>query len=507
MRHSSHSDESLVPDEVRIGATELQKSILTTINTQLPNWYIKDDNSITFKGLVLSISHEFTNQKYTKLEGGDYNKLKGGRYKKCEHIKRCDCVPVPLYCLSLYGDDGQTIYSSSGKMALSDTDLNHQLEAVKTQINSYFSKLKKTDITAEVMRRTAIEKQHEAVFLADELKQILLDKLLSSIHELERKEDDILVYKGLFNLSVNYYDIPPFVCSYHKKLCDCKPIPIFRITLIGNNGVVIFSEDDIQGVKPDFENYSSRSYHIRNIKSALKIAIEEKNTEDMSKNVNNLSFDEKISLVTDAINQQRTLKIIYHGGTQPGTIREIIPKKFDYDKLVAICLITHKSKSFFFHKTEILDHGEEPPISNDYQASKKKKNYLSSEIEEALSIKDIQVYKGYQDENKNITQFPLPIEDIPIQKKSQQPTKETFYHPSCFEKENNFARILKKSLSIILITFLSSTGLLFGLVSLIMITDSDETDIATIIVSLIFVLLFGWFTFSFVRKAKRKGWI
>ena len=469
------SNEITITDTMKAEANALQKSILDYIKTKLPNWFEREYNSITYYGLALSISHTFSQEKYLKLEGGEYNKLTGGRYKKCDHRKKCDCTPVPLFSLCLSGN-GKVIYESSGKMALSEIDLDHQFEAVKTKINSYLDKLQKYDITEEVKQRQAIEKQQEGVFLADELKKILLAKLFESIKGLTYKDSELLSYEDMFFLAVYYDNIPPFICPNHKKPCECKVVPNFNVSLARDDGVIIFTEYDIKGYKFEFENFSSRSFHIRNIKTALNLAVENKYAENIkNKMISKLSKNDKIAIIEDAINNRQILKFIYYGGSQPGSIREIIPIKTDFNKLYAICPNTNMSKSFFFDKMDIVDTYKVSEFNN-------KQSSISSDV--------------YPEKNNS-----------QINKNNHNSNQEVIYHPSCFEKENNKINGSKKTLSVILIVILSFFGFIFGVVTLSIIFDSDETDIAGIIAGLIITFLFILFIYLFNKKAKEKNWL
>jgi len=70
-----------------------------------------------------------------------------------------------------------------------------------------------------------------------------------------------------------------------------------------------------------------------------------------------------INRITQAIQNGEVLKIRYHGGSQPGAVREIIPKEFDGIYITAICVRTKRSKTFFPSKMEILPYNEKIPVN------------------------------------------------------------------------------------------------------------------------------------------------
>ena len=54
------------------------------------------------------------------------------------------------------------------------------------------------------------------------------------------------------------------------------------------------------------------------------------------------------------------MKIVYHGGSQPGTMRYVLPTKVENGKLFATCIESHQPKSFYIDKIEIVDGDIEP---------------------------------------------------------------------------------------------------------------------------------------------------
>lgn len=66
----------------------------------------------------------------------------------------------------------------------------------------------------------------------------------------------------------------------------------------------------------------------------------------------------------------KEIKIVYNGGSQPGTIRNIIITSIENDDIKAICLITSKNKQFKLDKFEIYDQ-EKHKNHKDYEPGKK----------------------------------------------------------------------------------------------------------------------------------------
>ncbi len=49
------------------------------------------------------------------------------------------------------------------------------------------------------------------------------------------------------------------------------------------------------------------------------------------------------------------LNIIYHGGSEPGTARQVLPKRLDGDILRALCLTANRVKGFHLSKVELAE--------------------------------------------------------------------------------------------------------------------------------------------------------
>jgi len=59
--------------------------------------------------------------------------------------------------------------------------------------------------------------------------------------------------------------------------------------------------------------------------------------------------------IQKAIQDEQQISIIYHGGSQPGASRDIIPSAIFDNKVRAVCLLSHKSKVFVIDKIQIAD--------------------------------------------------------------------------------------------------------------------------------------------------------
>ena len=69
------------------------------------------------------------------------------------------------------------------------------------------------------------------------------------------------------------------------------------------------------------------------------------------------------SILCEARDNGEVLKIKYHGGSQPFTLREIYPISISKDKVMARCLNSNAVKTFVIDKIEICDsndHNNEP---------------------------------------------------------------------------------------------------------------------------------------------------
>lgn len=60
-----------------------------------------------------------------------------------------------------------------------------------------------------------------------------------------------------------------------------------------------------------------------------------------------------IKKLLEAKENGEVIKVIYHGGSQPGAVRAIFPLNVLDDKVVAKCLASNEQKTFFLDKLEI----------------------------------------------------------------------------------------------------------------------------------------------------------
>ena len=69
---------------------------------------------------------------------------------------------------------------------------------------------------------------------------------------------------------------------------------------------------------------------------------------------------DKIDILREAIGTGELVKIKYFGGSQPGTVREIMPRKIDNDKdiIYAYCLVSDRVLSFSLPKIEIASESD-----------------------------------------------------------------------------------------------------------------------------------------------------
>lgn len=70
----------------------------------------------------------------------------------------------------------------------------------------------------------------------------------------------------------------------------------------------------------------------------------------------------KIRRLKDAAGTGEILDIVYAGGTQPGTRREITVRAIDGEMLKACCLATGMSKTFRIDRLEVWDGDPRVPI-------------------------------------------------------------------------------------------------------------------------------------------------
>lgn len=70
-----------------------------------------------------------------------------------------------------------------------------------------------------------------------------------------------------------------------------------------------------------------------------------------------------------AIPYGEILRIRYHGGSQPGSIREIVPKSLKKGLVKAVCVTSNAFKSFRLEKMEIVPIDDSAQVSYDSSQS------------------------------------------------------------------------------------------------------------------------------------------
>jgi len=87
----------------------------------------------------------------------------------------------------------------------------------------------------------------------------------------------------------------------------------------------------------------------------------------------------------ESINTAKTLKVRYHGGSQPGTIREIVPISIFKNKIRAKCLSSNAVKTFLIDKIEIFDTSNPSTTWNKEAITKIEYTSLKEVYEQNLS--------------------------------------------------------------------------------------------------------------------------
>ena len=87
-----------------------------------------------------------------------------------------------------------------------------------------------------------------------------------------------------------------------------------------------------------------------------------------------------LELLEDKLGTGELIRIKYHGGTKPGTVRDIVPTKIDQKKklLIAYCCETRQGgKSYSIDKIEILDNKKPNDVEyKDYKQLSLEELYL-----------------------------------------------------------------------------------------------------------------------------------
>lgn len=95
-----------------------------------------------------------------------------------------------------------------------------------------------------------------------------------------------------------------------------------------------------------------------------------------------------------AIESGEVLKVIYHGGSQPGSLRKITPISIKNGKVSARCYTSNAVKSFALEKIVVVE-GEAQPPAAEYQPGLVKPEQYASVSELLEKQKDILVQLGW----------------------------------------------------------------------------------------------------------------
>ena len=98
----------------------------------------------------------------------------------------------------------------------------------------------------------------------------------------------------------------------------------------------------------------------------------------------NEGFKNLISILTGAINEEKSIKIIYYGGSIPGSVREIIPSEIDGDRVLAFCTASGMNKTFLLHKIKLA--ASDAPITYSIENIKNVKNIRTYDSIDDISL-------------------------------------------------------------------------------------------------------------------------
>jgi hypothetical protein len=106
---------------------------------------------------------------------------------------------------------------------------------------------------------------------------------------------------------------------------------------------------------------------------------------------------DKIEILQEAIGTGEIIKIKYNGGSQPGTVREIIPRKIDREKemIYAYCITSSKILSFSLSKIEISSYDENITYRQTQKMSETDISVLKKALKDEKTIK-IRYNRGSQ---------------------------------------------------------------------------------------------------------------
>lgn len=110
------------------------------------------------------------------------------------------------------------------------------------------------------------------------------------------------------------------------------------------------------------------------------------------------SMSELIEHLNRAIEGKKNIKIIYYGGSQPGTIREIMPIKLEDSRLWAKCHHSNAVKLFKVDKLQLVNK-ELDSISRLWNPKVNNYPYYSSLEDLFEKKKDVLLFLGWHIEN------------------------------------------------------------------------------------------------------------
>jgi len=99
-----------------------------------------------------------------------------------------------------------------------------------------------------------------------------------------------------------------------------------------------------------------------------------------------------------AIQSGEVVKVIYHGGSQPGSLREIAPISIKNGKVSARCYTSNAVKSFALEKIVVVE-GETRPSAAEWQPGLVKPEQFASIIEVLEKRKDLLLQLGWHIES------------------------------------------------------------------------------------------------------------
>lgn len=105
-----------------------------------------------------------------------------------------------------------------------------------------------------------------------------------------------------------------------------------------------------------------------------------------------------VGRLREAIESGEVLKVIYHGGSQPGSLREITPISIKNGKVSALCFASSAVKSFAIEKIVIVE-GETQPTAAEWQPGIVKLEQYDSIPEFFENQKDLLMQLGWHIEH------------------------------------------------------------------------------------------------------------